>query len=342
MPVSFQRCCSSRNFGKGMVERLVRIDQLLQLLDNPQLDLQVLLFLGFEIGDELVAATAVLLEQLLELHLDAVHSRCEILFGAAFLDEFAACGFDLGAADAVEGDLQRLHIPADRLHGLLFEHARKQSHQLLLAPAREFVFGIGGASRHLLGLGLLGGLALQFESGVLRRQRGLLVREIHLHVGRRSLLFRLRYDRFGRRLDPGAFRTRRLFSGSRFRSRFGGRSLGNDLCGGDFSRRHLRRRTLPVCRRLCGSLAGSRSFRSRFGDGLFGRRFAYGRLGGGRCGFALRGSGRFGFCSRSRFGIRDFGSHFGSCLLHIFSSLADLLLRSRKNRIFSSHLNTRF
>jgi len=136
------------------------------------------------------------------------------------------------------------------------------------------------------------------QSGVLRRQRGLLVREIHLHVGRRSLLFRLSYDRFGRRLDPGALRTRRLFCGSRFRS--------------------------------------------RFGDGLFGQRFAYGRLGGGRCGFALRDSGRFGFCNRSRFGIRDFGSHFGSCLLHIFSSLADLLLRSRKNRIFSSHLNTRF
>ena len=112
-------------FGKGMVERLVRIDQLLQFFDNSQLDLQVLLLLGFEIGDELVAATAVLLEQLLELHLDAVHCRCEILFGAAFLDEFAACGFDLGAADAVEGDLQRLHIPADRLHGLLFEHARE-------------------------------------------------------------------------------------------------------------------------------------------------------------------------------------------------------------------------
>ena len=112
-------------FGKGMVERLVRIDQLLQFFDNSQLDLQVLLLLGFEIGDELVAATAVLLEQLLELHFDPVHCRREILFGAALLDEFAACGFDLGTADAVEGDLQRLHIPADRLHGLLFEHARE-------------------------------------------------------------------------------------------------------------------------------------------------------------------------------------------------------------------------
>ena len=51
-------------------------------------------------------------------------------------------GLDLGAADAVESDLQRLHIPADRLHGLLFEHSGEQRHQLLLAFAGELVRGL--------------------------------------------------------------------------------------------------------------------------------------------------------------------------------------------------------
>ena len=122
-------------------------------------------------------------------------------------------------------------------------------------------------------------------------------------------------------------------------------NIAYDVFEGFFHRQVAERNPAPGDFQIGDLQHRSRSrsgFRSRFGDGLFGQRFAYGRLGGGRCGFALRDSGRFGFCNRSRFGIRDFGSHFGSCLLHIFSSLADLLLRSRKNRIFSSHLNTRF
>ena len=75
-----------------MVERLVRIDQLLQLLDDRLLDLEIRLLLGFEVGDERVAAAAVLLELLLELNFGAVHRRSEILLGAALLDEAAACG----------------------------------------------------------------------------------------------------------------------------------------------------------------------------------------------------------------------------------------------------------
>ena len=97
-----------------MVERLVRVDQLFQLLDDRLLDLQIGLFFGFEIGDEGVAALTVDPELLLELHFGSVHRRGEILLGAALLDETAACGLDLGAADAVEGDFQRLDIPADR------------------------------------------------------------------------------------------------------------------------------------------------------------------------------------------------------------------------------------
>ena len=40
---------------------LVRIDQLLQLLDDRLLDLAIRLLLGFEVGDERIAAAAVLL-----------------------------------------------------------------------------------------------------------------------------------------------------------------------------------------------------------------------------------------------------------------------------------------
>ena len=81
------------------------------------------------------------------------------------------------------------------------------------------------------------------------------------------------------------------------------------------------------------------------------RRFSHGHLCRGRSrngffrlGFFCRGCFHDGFRLRccGGLGFRDFGSHFGSYGLHIFSSIADSLLGSRKIRIFSSHLSTRF
>ena len=81
------------------------------------------------------------------------------------------------------------------------------------------------------------------------------------------------------------------------------------------------------------------------------RRFSPGHLCRGRSrngffrlGFFCRGCFHDGFRLRccGGLGFRDFGSHFGSYGLHIFSSIADSLLGSRKIRIFSSHLSTRF
>ena len=116
-------------------------------------------------------------------------------------------GLDLGAADAVKGDLQRLHIPADRLHGLLFEHPGEQGHQLLLAFSGELVLLGLLRGEFLRGL-LLGRRALDLQPGILRRERSLLIGKVHLHVPGRVLL-RFRNLRPGGRLDPGTFGARR-------------------------------------------------------------------------------------------------------------------------------------
>ena len=190
-----------------MVERLVRIDQFLELLDDLEFDLEVALLLGLEVGDELVAAAAVFTEQLLELRLDAIDGRCEILLGSPLLDEAAAGSLNLGAAQTVEGDLQRLDIAADRLHGLLLEHPGKQPHQLLLALSGETVFGRLLAGGTLGGV-LLGGCLVQFESGAPRGQGGILVREIDLYIGRSLVLIGFRLHRLRHGFDPGTFGTR--------------------------------------------------------------------------------------------------------------------------------------
>ena len=201
--------------GERMVDGLVRIDQLLQLLDDPQLDLQVLLLLGLDAGDELVAAAAVLAEQILETGLGIVHRGHELLGSASGLDERPAGRLVLGAMQPVEGDLQRLHVAAQRLHGTLLEHPGEQLRQLGLALA---VVGILHRSRLFLGgLRLLGHLFAQLQTGRLHGQRRLLVREIH---ARHRLLVR-----------PGG--NRRLVRGS------GG--FGRGGIGGQRFGRHVRR-----------------------------------------------------------------------------------------------------
>ena len=289
---------------------------------------------------------AVLLEQLLELHFGAVHGRCEILLAAPFLDELAACGLDLGAADAVEGDLQRLHIPADRLHGLLFEHTREEGYQLFLALPGKFVLGRRPPFGQLVGSSLLGRLALQFQPGILCRERRLLVREVHFGAGRHCLLVGFGRYRLGNRLDTGTLRTRRsigfrngFFCRGRFCFGFFRRRL---FRYGFLSRRRFRNRFLCHGRFRFGFfrhgfLCRGRFHRGHFRDGFLRRR----RF---RNGFFCRGRFRHGFRLRrcGGLGFRDFGSRFGSYSLHIFSSIADLLLGSRKIRIFSSHLSTRF
>ena len=222
-------------------------------------------------------------------------------------------GLDLGAADAVKGDLQRLHIPADRLHGLLFELPGELGHQRLLAFSGELVL-LGLLRGELLRGLLLGRRALDLQPGILRRERSLLIGKVHLHVPGRVLL-RFRNHLPGGRLDPGTFGARRSLL------------PGNPLRGG------------LLRRRFCGV---------RFGNP--GRRFCGGRLRHG--GFRGRGRNlrngffRIGGRLRSRscgghFGFRDSDSH-GRIRLRIFSRRADRLFGSRKCRFFSSHFSTRF
>ena len=297
MPVSFQRCCNSR-----MVQRLVRIDQLLELLDDPEFRREVLLLLGLQPGDELVAAAAVLPEQLLELHLGAVHGGRELLLGAPLLNEAAARSLHLGAAQPVEGDLQRLHVAPQRLHGLFPEHLPEQGHQLLLALSGETVLGRGSLRRQPFGGLLLGRGLVQFEPGAPGRQRGVLVRKVHLHLLGRILLLR-GFHGLRRRPDAGAARTRRIL-------------LPHGLPGGNLS----------------GDLFGGSLRHGISGSGL---------PGGIRPGFCAGGLRDRGFRRSGHFGIGDaVGRLAGSD--HIFSRRADLLLGSRKVRFFSSHFSTRF
>ena len=133
-----------------MVERLVRIDQLLQLLDDRLLDLEIRLLLGFEVGDERVAAAAVLLEQVFEPKFLRIGSRHELRFVAAGFDKSPALRLDLGAVRLVEGYLDGFHHPAQRQADLLqpagkaphgqverrqhqHQHARRQKRLLVAA-----------------------------------------------------------------------------------------------------------------------------------------------------------------------------------------------------------------
>ncbi len=158
-----------------MVEFFVRARQGLQFLDDAQLHGEVGLLLGFERGDVLVAAAAVLLEQLLEARLVAVGRRHELRLGTALLHECAALGLHRRATLLVEGDLQRLRLAAQRLHGQLLKLPREELHELRAALSGIEIGGTGGGR---LVLRLLGRLLAQFESGVAGRQRGLLVGEI--------------------------------------------------------------------------------------------------------------------------------------------------------------------
>ena len=120
-----------------MVERLVRVDQFLQLLDDLQLDFQVGFLLGVERRDELVAAAAVLLEQVFEPKFLRIGSRHELRFVAAGFDKSPALCLDLGAVRLVEGYLDGFHHPAQRLHRLLVEHLGEQGDHLLPRSGRR-------------------------------------------------------------------------------------------------------------------------------------------------------------------------------------------------------------
>ena len=198
----------------------------------------------------------------------------------------------------------------------------------------------------MVGSSLLGRLALQFQPGILCRERRLLVREVHFGAGRHCLLVGFGRYRLGNRLDTGTLRTRRsigfrngFFCRGRFCFGFFRRRL---FRYGFLSRRRFRNRFLCHGRFRFGFfrhgfLCRGRFHRGHFRDGFLRRR----RF---RNGFFCRGRFRHGFRLRrcGGLGFRDFGSRFGSYSLHIFSSIADLLLGSRKIRIFSSHLSTRF
>lgn len=58
-PVSFQRCCSSRNVLNALIERFVTVDQFFQFFDDLEFGLVVGFFFGVQPGDELIAFLAV-------------------------------------------------------------------------------------------------------------------------------------------------------------------------------------------------------------------------------------------------------------------------------------------
>ena len=134
--------------GKGVVQRLVRIDQLLQLIDDGQLGLEVLLLDRVEIGHILVTATAILLEEILQPYLQRIHRGHELLALGRRCLEGLARSLHLGTMELVEGHLYGLHALAQRLHGFGLQHAGKHVDQLLLALAAEIVLRYG--TRRLL------------------------------------------------------------------------------------------------------------------------------------------------------------------------------------------------
>lgn len=193
--------------GKGVVERFVGRNQFLEFLDDGQLGAQVVLFLGFEVGDEFVAAGAVVLEKFLEARFESVDRGHETLLGLARFDERTADGFDLGAANPVECDFQRFDLAADGLDGPLGKQAGEEGQQLLLGLACESL-----GRRLRFSFALLGGLALDFEPGIAGGQRGVLLRKIDLGQLLRLLSGRVGgSDAFG--LDTGTPGPRSLLPG---------------------------------------------------------------------------------------------------------------------------------
>ena len=172
---------------EGMIERLVGIDQRLELLDDAELRLQVLLLLLLEVGQEGVAARTVFADEVLEPRLRTVGRRRKLLLLAAGLDEGLARRFDLGAAYFVESHLNRLDVAAERLHGLLFEHPGEEVEQFLLAPA-DIAVRRSGLKR--LGIPLGKRLLAERQVGIFGRERSLFIGEIHRFVlrGRHRLL----------------------------------------------------------------------------------------------------------------------------------------------------------
>ncbi len=163
--------------GEGLVERLVRRDQLLQLVNNLQLNFEVLLLLLLQAGDVAVTAGAVLAKQLLEAVLGLIGRSNKLLLVATPLQEELAGSIDLLTANAVEGHLHPLDHTTQRLYGALLERLGEVIEQ----------FGFGFAGKLILGqrldLGsLLGRLLIQLQPRLDGSQLGLLGRKIYRHL----------------------------------------------------------------------------------------------------------------------------------------------------------------
>ena len=220
MPVSFQRCWSSRNL---LNVWLSVSSELTSSFSSSMIACLTFRFASFSASRLAMNASR---RRRYPLNCSLNFGAVEILLGAALLDEAAACGLDLGAADAVKGDLQRLDIGGSTARAALRASGRTGP------PTPPCLFRRTcpprASARRVPPRPPPRRRALDLQPGILRRERSLLIGKDHLHVPGHVLL-RFRNLLPGGRLDPGTFGARRsLLAGNPLRSGL----LRRRFCGG--------------------------------------------------------------------------------------------------------------
>ena len=164
-------------FVERMVERLVAINQLLQLVDNGEFDFQVLLLGILQTCNELIAHLAIASKQFFQVYLLAINRGRELLLVATRIDELLTLCLYLGTTQFVECYFDSLGITTQALHGLCFQQLCKQLDKFGLALTNERLL-IGCHLRFRLSL-LFGRSLAKIDTGIVGCKTSLLVRKIY-------------------------------------------------------------------------------------------------------------------------------------------------------------------
>ena len=124
---------------EGCVDVLLRVNQLLQFVDDGELDFEVLLLVCLEHGDVLIALVAVNSEELFEAYLILIYRWGERSLIATRLNKGALLSLNLCTVLLVECYLNGLNNRTQCLHRLRLNLGSEQRNKLLLAQTRDVV-----------------------------------------------------------------------------------------------------------------------------------------------------------------------------------------------------------
>ena len=122
---------------ESVIERLIAINQLLQLFDNGELHFQILLLGLLQACHKLITHLAITSEQLFEVYLHAINRRRELLLFASCIEELLTLRLNLRATQFVECYFDSLGITTQALHGLCLQQLCKHLDKFGLALAHQ-------------------------------------------------------------------------------------------------------------------------------------------------------------------------------------------------------------